>query len=182
MSKFVAMLRGINVSGQKKIKMADLRKYLEEAGFKEVETYIQSGNVVFESEEEDERKLELKVAAVIRNKYGFDVPTVVKRHKDFEYVLNNNPFLKDRGENPDFCYLTFLAETPEELKVEALDSDQYLPEEFIIDGKNIFLFLPKGAGRAKINNNFFEQKLKVKATTRNWRTVKVLLEMSGNKD
>jgi len=175
MKVFIALLRGINVSGQKKIKMADLKKHLEDIGFERVETYIQSGNIVFGSEL-DPRKLEGLIAEKIKAEYSWDVPVMVKSLEEFENTLISNPFLNDRDK--DKLYYTFLSEEPELEQVEKLKEYSFMGEEYEIKGKVIFFYAGNGYGRAKMNNNFSENKLKVSATTRNWKTVKVLYEMS----
>lgn len=175
--KFIAMLRGINVSGQKLIKMADLRAALEKKGLKNVVTYIQSGNILFDTSEKDPLKIAETIENVIKKEFGFDVPCVVKTKEDFKFILDNNDFLK-AGKPEDRLYVTFLSNEPEMDKIKAIDSEQYLPEEFSIKGSNLFFFSPTGYGKAKMNNNFFENKLKVKATTRNWKTVNKLFELA----
>jgi len=176
MKKFIALLRGINVSGQKKIKMSDLKLLFEDLGFENVKTYIQSGNVIFSSKEKSVKKLESKISLGIKNKYRFDVPVLVINPDEIEYVLKNNPFIKKKKAT-EKLYVTFLADIPSSEKIEKLETKNYSPEEYIIDGKFIFLFFPKGAGKAKLNNNLFENKLKLTATSRNWNTIKTLLEL-----
>lgn len=172
------MLRGINVSGQKKIKMADLRTLLEELGLYSVQTYIQSGNIVFQYSDSPETELEKMIEEKIQLHYGFHVPTMVRLPEDFKYVIEHNPFLQDPDKDIKRQYITFLSEKPAEADIQALKTVNYEPEEYAIDGRTIFFFSPKGYGRAKMSNNFFEKKLKVKATTRNWKTVNKLLEMA----
>ncbi len=176
---YITMLRGINVSGQKKIKMADLRAHLQELGLKSIQTYIQSGNIICQYASTDLTELEGIIGHMIQEKYGFDVPVMVRRPEAFQYVVENNPFLKEPEKSTDRQYITFLSDQPEPEKVEALKELNYEPEEFFIDDRIIFFYAPKGYGRAKMNNNFFEKKLNVQATTRNWKTVNKLLEMSN---
>lgn len=178
MKTYIALLRGINVSGQKKVPMAELKACLEELSYRNVRTYIQSGNVVFQKADASRTQLEKQIEDQLLARFGFQVPTLVKEPPELEYVLNHNPFLRE-GKDPDRLYLTFLADTPAAERVALLDEVDYSPEAFVLDGKNIFFFSPSGYGRAKMNNNFFEQKLKVDATTRNWRTVNRLWEMAG---
>lgn len=182
MSTYIALLRGINVSGQKKIKMADLREQLSELGWQNIQTYIQSGNVIFESDDDDLKELGQKLAEKIKEHYGFEVPTMVKRPADFQHVLEHNPFSKELEEIPKQFYVTFLAEAPDKEKVEALRQVDYSPEQWGLVGTDIYFYPPQGYGRAKMHNNFFEKKLKVQATTRNWRTIQVLLEMTQGKN
>ena len=177
MTKFIALLRGINVSGQKQIKMPDLKSLFEESGFQNIETYIQSGNVIFTSKEKLPEKLEQKISLAIKRKFGFDVQIIVLTPEEIEYVLNNNPFIKKKKES-EKLYVTFLAKSPSNENINKLNAIDYSPEEYIIDGRYIYLFVPNGYSKAKLNNNFFESKLNVSATTRNWKTVNKLLELS----
>ncbi len=178
MPTYIALLRGINVSGQKKIKMADLKSHLEEIGFENVQTYIQSGNVLFESDESSIDKLENRIIDKIKEKYGWDVPTLVKTATDFQRALDNNPYVNDKEDQK--VYFVFLKEEPAPEHVDKLAQTDYSPELYTIDGKNIYLYPANGFGKAKLNNNLFEAKLKVQATTRNLKTVRTLLEMAGN--
>ncbi len=172
------MLRGINVSGQKKIKMADLRGLLSELSYKNVETYIQSGNVLFDQAGATPDRLAREIEQKIRSHYGFEVPTLVKEPSDFEAVIRNNPFLQDPEKDPDRVYITFLGSLPAQDRIETLNGVDHSPEAFVLDGGNIYFYSPKGYGKAKMNNNFFEQKLKVAATTRNWKTVNKLAALA----
>ncbi len=172
------MLRGINVSGQKKIKMDELRKYMGEMNFYDVQTYIQSGNIVFSSEETKEG-LPGSIESNIKRHFGFAVPAVVKTPSDFVHVLLNCPFLKDNSKDLGKVYITFLSREPDASCIEALAETDYSPEDYIIDGAIIFVYAANGYGKAKLNNNFFENKLKVSATTRNWKTVEKLAEMAS---
>lgn len=178
MKTYIAMLRGINVSGQKKIKMADLKVYLEELGFEKVQTYIQSGNIIFSYPDEDYQRIEQLIASQIKAKYEFDVPVIVKVMDDFEYVVSHNPFLTKPNMEIERIYVTFLAETPKIEYLDKLNAMTFENEEFVIDGKYIYLYFSAGYGNAKLSNNFLESKLKVKATTRNWKTTNKLLEMA----
>lgn len=178
MTKFVALLRGINVSGQKQIKMSELKSLFEDLNFTKVQTYIQSGNVIFESNTNDKISLGGKIEKKIKEKFGFDVKVILKTCAELEYILNNNPFLKKQKTNPDSVYVTFLSEEPSSINVKKLKEVNYNSEEYFIDGKTIYVFLPNSYGKAKLNNNFFESKLKVQTTTRNWKTVNKLVELS----
>ncbi|MBL4736014.1 MAG: DUF1697 domain-containing protein [Flavobacteriales bacterium] len=178
METYIAMLRGINVSGQKKILMADLRGYMEELGLQKVETYIQSGNIIFCSSIESRDELASQIKTKILEQYGFEVPTLVKRVGDLEFVLANCPFAKDPGKDVSRWYVTFLGGEPDEDRIVKLKEYNYSPEEYVLEGVNIYFYSPNGYGDAKMNNNFFEAKLKVSATTRNWRTVNKLVEMA----
>lgn len=177
MKKFIALLRGINVSGQKKIKMSELKLLFEEIGFRNVETYIQSGNVIFSSKENSGKILEAKISSGIKRKFGFDVQVIVINSNEIKYILKTNPFIKKK-KDAEKLYVTFLSKIPSDENIEKLYLIDYLPEEYVIDGRYIYLFVPNGYGRAKLNNNFFEDKLKVFGSTRNWKTVMALSEFA----
>lgn len=179
MNTYVALLRGINVSGQKKIKMADLRAHLKTLPFQDIQTYIQSGNIVFEAESMSKQELASLIEQNIMQNYGFEVPVMIKTPKELENTLENNPFLKDPSKDSKRFYVTFLAQTPIAGLAKKLEEVDYSPEEYVLQKDLIYFFSPQGYGRAKMNNNFFEKKLKVAATTRNWRTIHKLLEMSA---
>jgi len=177
MQTYIALLRGINVSGHKKIKMADLRVYLEEIGFQDVQTYIQSGNIVFRSKKLPSDNLEILIKNKIQEKYGFGVPVIVITPDEINYAANNNPFEKNSAKDPKKFAVIFLQEQPSQENIEILKGYDYRPEEYVLTNKLIYFYAANGAGNAKMTNNFFENKLKVKATSRNWRTTHKLLEM-----
>ncbi|MEJ2193882.1 MAG: DUF1697 domain-containing protein [Ignavibacteriaceae bacterium] len=177
METYVAMLRGINVSGQKIIKMTDFIILLQELNFTDVHTYIQSGNAVFKNKKVTHKTLENKIAQKIFNEYGFEVPVIIRNREELKEVLKNNPFVKNKDLNR--LYVTFLSDEPTKDKLIKLKKIDYSPEEFVLIGKTIYGYSPHGYGKAKLNNNFFENKLKVNATTRNWKTVNKLVEMAN---
>jgi uncharacterized protein (DUF1697 family) len=178
MGKFIALLRGINVSGQKKIKMPDLKILFENLSFKKVETYIQSGNVLFFSDSNNKKTIREKIERKIKDQFGYQVQVIIKTPDELSYVRNKNPFLQDKRKDVERIYFTFLSEKPSAANIKKLKEVDYLPEEYIIDGDIVYLFSPNGYGKAKMNNNFFEKKLNVSATTRNFKTVQTLFTLS----
>ncbi len=177
MKTYIALLRGINVSGQKKIIMADLRAYLEELGFQDIQTYIQSGNIIFKSENSSLKNLELLIKNKIQEKYGFEVPVIVVTSTAIKSAVKNNPFEKDETKDPKKFCVVFLQDKPLQENIEILSGYNYSPEEYVLANKIIYFYAANGAGNAKMTNTFFENKLKVRATSRNWRTTNKLLEM-----
>ncbi len=174
MHTYIALLRGINVSGQKKIKMAELRQLLVNVGLQQVQTYLQIGNVVFMSEAtatDAARQIEYS----IQQNYGYAVQIMVKTPADFQQIVADNPFA---DEDTKLLYVTFLAETHAADRLKILQSTDYSPEAFVLKRKVIYVLAANGYGRAKLNNNLLEQKLRVTATTRNYKTVNTLLETS----
>jgi uncharacterized protein (DUF1697 family) len=178
METYIAMLRGINVSGQKKIKMADFKNHLQELNFTDVQSYIQSGNAVFKYKKSALKSLENKIAKKILVEYGFDVIVIVKTPNELKDVLKNNPFVKDKDLNR--VYVTFLSDEPAIDNIEKLKGVDHSPEEYVLKGKTVYLYLPHGYGKAKMSNNYFENKLKVNATSRNWKTVNKFSEMTNS--
>jgi uncharacterized protein (DUF1697 family) len=175
---FISMLRGINVSGQKKIKMAELSSLYESLGLAHVRTYVQSGNVVFVSPEPDAAKLAGLIEAQIEQTFGFAVTVFIRDNHDFQRIIDRNPFLGDRLEDPAKLHVTFLYRRPAESERRDLIVPSDQADEFIVGEQEIFLFCPNGYGRTKFSNNFFERKLKVSATTRNWKTVTALAKLA----
>jgi uncharacterized protein (DUF1697 family) len=177
MEPIISILRGINVGGKNKIPMAELKALYEKAGFKKVTTYIQSGNVVFLADNADISSLPDKIQQLIFKKYGFRVPVIIRTVEEMQLVINTNPMLKTKGIDVEKLHVTFLSDKPQKENLEKIAAYQYLPDEYIIGGKEVFIFCPNGYGNTKLSNTFFENKLKVTATTRNWRTVNELLRM-----
>ena|ERR1700749_2138671 len=178
MQTYIAILRGINVSGHKLIKMEALRKLFDDMGFKNTKTYIQSGNVVFKSKQTKVPDLEKKIASGILKEFGFEVPVLVKEANELETVLKNNPFITKRKEDVTKLHVTFLSSGAEKVLIEKIKEGNYAADEFITAGKTVYLFCPNGYGNTKLSNTFFENKLKVNATTRNWKTINELVTMA----
>jgi len=178
MATYIALLRGINVSGQKKIRMADLKVHMLELGFENVQTYIQSGNLIFTDKKQDTTALARSIEQKLLEKYGFEVPVLVKSLSDLSYILNHNPYLENVSVGENKLYLCFLFEHPIPNSIEKFKGMDSTEEKFSFDGDYIFLCFENGYGRARLNNNFFENKLSSKATTRNWKTIIKLYEMA----
>jgi uncharacterized protein (DUF1697 family) len=175
MNKYIALLRGINVGGHKKVLMADLTSLFESLGFTEVQTYIQSGNVVFSSKIES--NLEGRIAEAIESKYGFFVPVLVKKASEMTKILSNCPF---SGEKREKSYFILMKENPTREDIELTMKFSHEDEEFHIRKDCVYIYYRVGAGTAKMGNNFFEKKLKVIATARNYRTMAKLLELTSS--
>ena len=179
MTKYIAILRGINVGGRRKILMADLKNLFSKLGFKEIKTYIQSGNVIFQStKKEDNIKLSKTIEQAILENYAFEVPVIIRTVSEWNQVISNNPFLKKNKIDTERLHLTFLKELPKIEQVEKIKSYDYPPNKFEIINKNVFIYCAGKYSDSKYTNKFFESKLKVSATTRNWKTVLKLSELS----
>lgn len=176
MITYIAFLRGINVGGHKKILMQELRDLLSKH-FKEVKTYIQSGNVVFKSSEEDKNKLEIEIKNALLKHFKFDVPVLVKTVDEIENILFNCPFSEEKKEK---SYFTLLQTKPLKENVELINTITYPNEEFKVINDCIYFFSSVGYGNVKFNNNLFEKKLKVSATSRNYRTLIKVLNLTKN--
>jgi len=176
METYIALLRGINVNGQKKIQMTNLKLMLTKLGFKEVVTYIQSGNIVFKANALEKDVLEEKIKKQILNVFGFEVPVLIKTIKEVEAIIVENPFkeLIETGQ----IYFVLLQGKLDRVLVEKLSHETYKNETFVITDSCIYLNCENGYGKAKCNNNLFERKLKVAATTRNYKTMNKLLELA----
>lgn len=179
MKTSIALLRGINVSGQKKMPMKTLTALMEDLGFTRVRTYIQSGNVVFDHKAAKASALAGMISRAILKEFGFEVPVLVLTAAELESALKESPYLKVKNATGEGVYFTFLATAPAADKLKAMKELSYPNEEFFISGLVVHLHVSKGYGNAKLNNNLFESKLKVQATTRNVATVKKLIEMAA---
>ena len=175
---YISLLRGINVSGQKKIIMKDLKALYESLGFENVETYIQSGNVVFESELKENTLID-KIEKEIQIKYGFEVPVQVGSVDTFDDMMKACPFSDlDLVAEGTRVMVTFLASVPSVEHVQKLMTYVKEPERLVVVGREVYLYCPNGYGKTKLSNNFIENKLKVNATTRNWKSVLKLSSLS----
>lgn len=170
MTKFIAILRGINVGGRRKLPMNELRKLFEELGFSEVQTYIQSGNVIFLSES-SEKEISEVVEKAIFERYNFRVPVICRSAEDLQQSIAENPFFQKPSKEIERLHLTFLKELPEKEQLQKLARYDFSPDKFEVKGKDVFLYCCAGYSKTKLSNSFFENKLQVPATTRNWKTV-----------
>ncbi|MEC4003823.1 DUF1697 domain-containing protein [Flavobacterium sp. SUN052] len=175
--KHLALLRGINVSGHNMIKMEALKTTLEAIGFSNVVTYIQSGNVFVETEEESTFGVGFKIKQEIFKTFGHDVPTIVIGKNDLELCFKNNPFLKEKNVDTKKLYVAFISKELPSSAINELKISQFKPDEAVIDGNRIFIKYDIGAGKTRLDQKYIEKKLNVTATMRNWNTVTKLLEM-----
>ncbi len=178
MNVYISMLRGVNVSGQKKIKMDALKGLYESLGFNNVKTYIQSGNAIFETTDSDVPELTDRIEQKIEEVFQFSVPIILRTNDSFKKLIDGNPYYADRNVDVTKLYVTFLFSSPSDSSVESLDRLDYGSDEFTLIHEDIYLFCPGGYGKTKLSNSFLEKKLGVTATTRNWKTVNKLYELS----
>jgi uncharacterized protein (DUF1697 family) len=175
---YVALLRAINVGGKNKLPMKDLAAMFTAAGCGEVQTYIQSGNVVCRASAELAARLPGLITAAISERFGFRAPVLLRTTGELREVAGVNPFLA-AGADPEALHVAFLADLPEAARVAALDPDRSPPDAFAVRGREIYLHYPNGLGRTKLSNDYFDKKLSTISTVRNWRTVQKLLELTG---
>ncbi len=179
MKTYISMLRAINVSGQNKLPVIELKRLYQALNFANVETYIQSGNLVFDSDHQDPAYVTNLIEAELERAYGAKIAAFVRDEADFRRILSSNPFLTGRSESPSFLHVTFLYSIPRQSQWDQLKApDDGSQDEFFPAIQEIFLFCPTGYGRTKLNNSFFERKLGMPATTRNWNTVQALYKLA----
>jgi uncharacterized protein (DUF1697 family) len=180
MNTYISLLRGINVSGHNMISMPDLKKLYESLGFKNVVTYLQSGNVIFDSALKDIPKLSSQIELQIKKIFNFSVPVIIRDKNDLHLVISSNPYVKKK-KNPVNLYVTFLQSAFPPFDFKPVPAASIESDEFMMIDKEIFLYCPNGYGRTKLNNNFFERKLTLNATTRNWNSVKALYKLASER-
>jgi uncharacterized protein (DUF1697 family) len=176
MTTHLALLRGINVSGHNMMKMEALKTMLENIGFQNVRTYLQSGNVFVDSEE-DAAKVGFMIKQEIFKVFGHEVPTIVITKEDLELCFKNNPFLKEKDADTKKLYVAFVSIALKKESINDLKISQFKPDEASIDGKRIFIKYAVGAGKTRFDQKYIEKKLNVISTIRNWNTVTNLLKM-----
>ncbi|MGZ4908354.1 MAG: DUF1697 domain-containing protein [Halobacteriota archaeon] len=174
----VVLLRGINVAGRKTVNMPDLKKAIESVSFKNVETYAQSGNVLFDCKRVESHTIAQCIEERVSEIFGVSSRAIVRTQRELEQVVDNNPLVNRASVKPDKLYVTFLSDTPDDIVTSRLDVPLGKGEMFAIVGKEVYLYCPNGYARTKLNNAAFEAKLKTVATTRNWKTVNKLLTLS----
>lgn len=180
MNTYLALLRGINVSGKKIIRMEALRALFEKEGFTDVKTYIQSGNVVFRDKSSSKEKITAKIEKMILAEFGFDVTVFVLDAGQVEKAVDNMAFIDGRepeGAGSKKLYVTFLSEIPSAENFERLMQSPIGNDRISLHGDVLYFKLESKASESKLSNNLIESKLKVKATTRNWNVTLKLLEL-----
>ncbi len=178
METMIAILRGINVGGKRKVLMDDLKLLCSKIGLLNVRTYIQSGNIIFNSSGSN-KDIEDQLENAIEEKYGFSVPVIVRTHNELISTINNNPFYtSDTDINK--LHLTLLKNVPKKEGIIQAQTFNYNPDLFSIENKDVFIYCEGKYHQTKLSNTFFEKQLKVQASTRNWKTILKLLELSNN--
>ena len=176
MKTHLALLRGINVSGHNMMKMEALKNMLENIGFTNIRTYLQSGNVFVDSEE-DASKVGFMIKQEIFKVFGHEVPVIVITKEDLELCFKNSPYLKEKDLDTKKLYVAFVSTVLKSENINDLKISQFKPDEASIDGNRIFIKYAVGAGKTRFDQKYIEKKLNVTATIRNWNTVTNLLAM-----
>jgi uncharacterized protein (DUF1697 family) len=178
MSIFISLLRGINVGGQKRLSMDTLRGIYEELGFTHVRSYVQSGNVIFASEDKTRSVLVSLIEAGIEQTCGYHVEVYIRQADEIRHILTGNPFLTGRNEDPSRLHVTFYYQAPSETVLGKITVPVGIIDEFALAEMAVYLFCPNGYGKTKLSNSFFERKLGMPVTTRNWNTVNAMYKMA----
>jgi uncharacterized protein (DUF1697 family) len=171
MTAFVSLFRGINVGGHHKIRMDELKELHESLGFKDVLPYIQSGNVVFTSDDADGARLRRQIEDGFEKKFGFHVEVFVRTSAELRDIIEKNPFQNQRSKESKWVVVLFLAARPDDIAREDLLKTYVGPEELFIIGKEVYIYYTNGVGCSKLSHSFIEKKLKTFGTARNWNTI-----------
>jgi uncharacterized protein (DUF1697 family) len=180
MTTYVALLRGVNLGARNKVSMADLRTLIESLGAEDVQTYVQSGNVVFKSRVRSAAKLAGDIEQGISREFGLEISVMLRTSKQLAEVVAGNPFEASEADGTKL-HVTFLAEAPKRSRALTLEPESFEPDAFHVHGREVYLHTPKGYGRSKLSNAYFEKQLGVAGTTRNWNTVTKLAELARGK-
>ena len=178
MPVLISLLRGVNVGGHHKVKMDELRALYESLGFEDVQTHINSGNVLFRSGGRDLVRLRRRIEDAIESACGFRVDVILRTPADLRDVIARNPFAARPGMDGAKLAITFLAAEPSAAAREQVLAIDAAPEELRIDGRELYIYFPNGMGRPKLSMPLVEKTLKTPGTSRNWNTVRKLLEIA----
>jgi uncharacterized protein (DUF1697 family) len=177
MTTYIALLRGINVSGKKLIKMEDLRVIFESLQYNNVKTYIQSGNVFFSSTQASAKLLSGEIEKKLQNALGYTVAVLLRTLSELDEVIRNNPFKENKAKKNEKIHVTFLAAEPDSEAILNLESFRNETDDFRVMNREVYILCRGGYGKTLFSNNFFEKKLGVLATTRNWDTINKLASL-----
>ncbi len=177
MTRCVSLFRGINVGGNQLVRMDALKALHSSLGLGDVQTYIQSGNVVFSSERADVAQIQKEIAASFAQTFGFSVKVMVRTANQLNEIIGNNPFQNQPMREAKWLIAMFLESDPSSTALEDIQGTYSGPEEIHIIGQEAFIYYPEGMGRSKLTNTLLEKKLKTAGTARNWNTVLKLQQM-----
>lgn len=177
MPTFVALYRGINVGGHQ-VPMNKLKSLHEALGLQNVITYIQSGNVVFTSEQTDIVQLTTQIEQSFTQQFSFSAKVMVRTSTELQTIIANNPFQDQPIKEPKWIVVLFLATHPDRTDLEDLQKAHTGPEELHLNGQELYTYYPDGIGRSKLTLSLIERKLKTCGTGRNWNTILKLQELT----
>jgi uncharacterized protein (DUF1697 family) len=177
MPVYIAMLRGINVGGNKRMQMDKLRASFESMGFEAVKSYIQSGNVVFKTKKTSPAALAKKIEKQIVADFGFSSSVIVRSSGEIEAIVVNNPLLSDAGIDPTKLHVMFLSASPSAAAAQQFTALTVEPERCHCGDNDIYLYLPNGVSQSVLFKSPVDRILAVTNTTRNWKTVTSLRQM-----
>jgi uncharacterized protein (DUF1697 family) len=167
------------MTGHNSIKMADLSLFYKSLGYKENKTYIQSGNVIFKAREGlPEKEMAQQIEAGILRKFTYSVPVMIRNVNELKSLYKNNPYLSEPDFDASKMAVVFLHEELTDMKMEKMRNINYPPDKYQLSGREIFIYCPNGFGRTKLYTNFFEDKMKVTGTARNWKTITTILGLA----
>jgi uncharacterized protein (DUF1697 family) len=179
---YISLLRGVNMAGHNMIKMTSLAEMFRNLGFTDAETFIQSGNIVFSDPINlPQTELAEKIEKSILDKFGLNIPAMMRSPEDLKKIISGNPFAGDENFNPERLAVIFLHDRPSQAQIDKVKDVNYPPDKFIIIGTEVYIYCPNGFGKSKIYTGFFENKMKIAGTGRNWNTVNTLLEIAEKK-
>ncbi|HVO35859.1 MAG TPA: DUF1697 domain-containing protein [Gemmatimonadales bacterium] len=177
MKHCIALLRGINVAGHKPVAMADLRDLLAGLGLEEVQSVLQSGNLVFRCNGEAGARLERALEAEAKKHLGLETDFFVRSAAEWEDLVADNPFHEEARRDPARLVAVFLKEAPASAAVKALQAAIVGREVVRASGKQAYIYYPDGQGRSRLTNALIEKHLGSRGTARNWNTVLRLAEL-----
>lgn len=180
MQTFISLLRGINVGGNKKIKMADLRDLYASLGLRDTKTLLQSGNAVFQTEISDKAQIKSLLEDGIEKQYSFDVQIILRTPDELQSVVDQHPFSEEQVDDPGKISIVYLEDVPtQEAVADLIESNEGREIIFPQSGHELYIFYADGKGKSKLDNSRIERKLQVTATARNWNTTNKLLKLAG---
>jgi uncharacterized protein (DUF1697 family) len=170
------------MTGHNSMKMNDLKELCEKIGLNNAETYIQSGNIIFRSVDKlIESEVALKIERAILDQFGYNIPVMIRTIEEIKKIISNNPFIHRPDFDPSKMVAVFLHTNPSKDQVQKVRDVNYPPDEFTIIDREIFIYCPNGFGRSKLYTNFFEKKMGVIGTARNWKTITTIRDLAGKK-
>jgi uncharacterized protein (DUF1697 family) len=182
MQIFISFLRGVNMTGHNSIKMTDLAALYRNIGLNDAKTYIQSGNVIFSNTENiPPSALSVNIEHAILERFNFIIPVMIRTYQELKDLFSLNPFHEEPNFDPSKMAVIFLHDEPSDTQIQKIAGINYPPDKFKIVGREVFIYCPNGFGRTKLYTNFFEKKMGVAGTGRNWKTITTILNIAEKK-